>query len=36
MDESQRSTKKVEGLRFDQLARNIARELILTFIRFSA
>jgi len=32
MDESQRSPKKVEGLRFDQLARNTARELILTFI----
>ena len=32
MDESQRSTQKVEGLRFDQLARNTARELILTFI----
>ena len=32
MDESQRSTQKVEGLRFDQLARNTARELLLTFI----
>jgi len=32
MDESQRSTKKVEGILFDQLARNTARELILTFI----
>jgi glycerol uptake facilitator-like aquaporin len=31
MDESQRSPKKVEGLPFDQLARNTARELILTF-----
>src|SRR5258705_3144478 len=32
MDESQRSPKKVEGLPFDQLARNTVRELILTFI----
>ena len=32
MDASQRSTQKVEGVRFDQLARNTARELILTFI----
>jgi glycerol uptake facilitator-like aquaporin len=32
MDESVRSPKKVEGILFDQLARNTARELILTFI----
>ena len=32
MDESIRSPKKVEGILFDQLARNTARELILTFI----
>jgi glycerol uptake facilitator-like aquaporin len=32
MDESQPSPKKVEGLPFDQLARNTGRELLLTFI----
>lgn len=32
MDKSQPSPKKVEGLPFDQLARNTVRELILTFI----